>query len=81
MSGGAPFTVAGRRLSRVSSGAEQYPETVEALIEVGGLKDRHESLEARVGRLEANKADRTQLQHLNDLLTAMGMMTQMARNT
>ncbi|XP_073670231.1 uncharacterized protein [Paramisgurnus dabryanus] len=72
VSGGDSFTVAGHRLSRVSSGAEQYPETVEALIEVGGLRDRHESLEARVGQLEANKADRTELQHLNDLLTAMG---------
>ncbi|XP_073712943.1 uncharacterized protein [Misgurnus anguillicaudatus] len=72
VSGGDSFTVAGRRLSRVSSGAEQYPETVEALIEVGGLRDRHESLEARVGQLEANKADRTELQHLNDLLAAMG---------
>ncbi|XP_039509893.1 uncharacterized protein C16orf96 homolog isoform X1 [Pimephales promelas] len=59
-------------LSRVSVGAERYPETVEALKEVGRLRDRHESLETRVGQLEANKADRTQLQHLQDLLTAMG---------
>ncbi|KAA0705282.1 Glutamine-rich protein 2 [Triplophysa tibetana] len=69
-SDGSLFT--GRRLSRVSIGAEQYPETVEALMEVGGLKDRHESLEARVEQLEANKADKSQLQHLSDLLTAMG---------
>lgn len=62
----------GRSLSRVSVGAERYPETVEALKEVGRLRDRHESLETRVGQLEANKADRTQLQHLQDLLTAMG---------
>ncbi|XP_057200993.1 glutamine-rich protein 2 isoform X2 [Triplophysa rosa] len=62
----------GRRLSRVSIGAEQYPETVEALMEVGRLRDRHESLEARVEQLEANKADKSQLQHLSDLLTAMG---------
>ncbi|KAK7174216.1 hypothetical protein R3I93_001422 [Phoxinus phoxinus] len=62
----------GRPLSRVSVGAERYPETVEALKEVGRLRDRHESLETRVGQLEANKADRTQLQHLRDLLTAMG---------
>ncbi|XP_077067723.1 uncharacterized protein LOC143721323 isoform X2 [Siphateles boraxobius] len=62
----------GRPLSRVSVGTERYPETVEALKEVGRLRDRHESLETRVGQLEANKADRTQLQHLQDLLTAMG---------
>ncbi|XP_043087781.1 uncharacterized protein C16orf96 isoform X3 [Puntigrus tetrazona] len=71
LSDGALCTVTGRRLSRVSIGAERYPETVEALMEVGGLRDRHESLEARVGRLEADKADRTQLQHLRDLLNAM----------
>ncbi|XP_056608292.1 glutamine-rich protein 2 isoform X2 [Triplophysa dalaica] len=69
-SDGSLFT--GRRLSRVSIGAEQYPETVEALMEVGRLKDRHESLEARVEQLDANKADKSQLQHLSDLLTAMG---------
>ncbi len=72
LSDGALCTVKGRRLSRVSIGAERYPETVEALMEVGGLRDRHESLEARVGQLEANKADQTQLQHLRDLLNAMG---------
>ncbi|XP_016084959.1 uncharacterized protein C16orf96-like [Sinocyclocheilus grahami] len=71
LSDGALCTVTGRRLSRVSIGAERYPETVEALVEVGGLRDRHESLEARVGQLEANKADQTQLQHLCDLLNAM----------
>ncbi|XP_058622001.1 glutamine-rich protein 2 isoform X5 [Onychostoma macrolepis] len=71
LSDGALCTVTGRRLSRVSIGAERYPETVEALMEVGGLRDRHESLEARVGQLEANKADQTQLQHLRDLLNAM----------
>ncbi|XP_042576805.1 glutamine-rich protein 2 isoform X2 [Cyprinus carpio] len=71
LSDGALCTVTGRRLSRVSIGAERYPETVEALMEVGGLRDRHESLEARVGQLESNKADQTQLQHLRDLLNAM----------
>ncbi|XP_067284901.1 uncharacterized protein [Pseudorasbora parva] len=57
-------TAMSRPLSRVSMGAERYPETVEALKEVGRLRDRHESLEARVGQLEANKADKTQLRHL-----------------
>uniref|UniRef100_A0A8C1JE17 DUF4795 domain-containing protein n=1 Tax=Cyprinus carpio TaxID=7962 RepID=A0A8C1JE17_CYPCA len=71
LSDGALCTVTGRRLSRVSIGAERYPETVEALREVGGLRERHESLEARVGQLESNKADQTQLQHLRDLLNAM----------
>ncbi|XP_050958860.1 glutamine-rich protein 2 isoform X1 [Labeo rohita] len=70
-SDGALCTVTGRRLSRVSIGAERYPETVEALMEVGRLRDKHESLETRVGQLEANKADWTQLQHLRDLLNAM----------
>lgn len=71
-SDGSVISVTGRRLSRVSLGAEQYPETVEALMEVGRLRDRHESLEARVEQLEANKADKSQLQHLSDLLSAMG---------
>ncbi|XP_051743965.1 uncharacterized protein C16orf96 isoform X7 [Ctenopharyngodon idella] len=64
-------TVTGSPLSRVSIGAERYPETVEALKEVGRLRDRHESLEARVGQLEANKADQSQLQHLRDVLAAI----------
>ncbi|KAL0198558.1 hypothetical protein M9458_007098, partial [Cirrhinus mrigala] len=71
LSDGALCTVTGRRLSRVSIGAERYPETVEALMEVGRLRDKHESLEARVGQLEANKADQTQFQHLRDLLNGM----------
>ncbi|ROL49780.1 Glutamine-rich protein 2 [Anabarilius grahami] len=70
-SDGTMHTVTGRPLSRVSIGAERYPETVEALKEVGRLRDRHESLEVRTGQLEANKADQTQLQHLCDVLAAI----------
>lgn len=71
-SDGMMRTVTGSPLSRVSIGAERYPETVEALKEVGRLRDRHESLEVRMGQLEANKADQTQLQHLRDVLAAIG---------
>ncbi|XP_048042547.1 glutamine-rich protein 2 isoform X2 [Megalobrama amblycephala] len=70
-SDGTMRTVTGSPLSRVSIGAERYPETVEALKEVGRLRDRHESLEVRMGQLEANKADQTQLQHLRDVLAAI----------
>lgn len=70
-SDGALCTVMGRQMSRVSIGAERYPETVEALMNLGKLRDRQESMEARVGQLQANKADLSQLQHLHDLLTAI----------
>ncbi|XP_045576235.1 uncharacterized protein C16orf96 isoform X4 [Salmo salar] len=59
-------------LSRVASGAERYPETVEALRDVGRLRERHNTLETRVELLEAGKADQAQLQHLRELLTDMG---------
>ncbi|TRY65783.1 hypothetical protein DNTS_018386 [Danionella cerebrum] len=70
-SDGCLNAVTGRRLSRVSIGAEHYPETVEALTEVGKLRDKHESLDTRVTFLEANKADQSQLQHLHAVLTAL----------
>ncbi|KAM9474609.1 uncharacterized protein ACWYII_008903 [Salvelinus alpinus] len=59
-------------LSRVASGAERYPETVEALRDVGRLRERHNTLETRVELLEAGKADQAQLQHLREHLTDMG---------
>lgn len=71
-SDGALCTVMGRQMSRVSIGAERYPETVQALMNLGKLRDRQASMEARVGQLQANKADLSQLQHLHDLLTAIG---------
>ncbi|XP_028842288.1 uncharacterized protein C16orf96 homolog isoform X2 [Denticeps clupeoides] len=53
-------------LRRVSS---THPETVETLQYVGGLRDRHECLEARVTRLEeAGKAAHSQLQHFEERL-------------
>ncbi|KAI4876919.1 hypothetical protein NFI96_030233, partial [Prochilodus magdalenae] len=70
--GGLPL-LGGWPLSRVSSGAERYPETVEALRDVGRLQDKHNSLEARVERLEGDKADQTQVQQLGKLLSDMGM--------
>ncbi|KAL6476287.1 hypothetical protein MHYP_G00147860 [Metynnis hypsauchen] len=42
-------------LSRVSNGAKHYPETVEALRDVGRLQEKHKSLEARVERLEGGE--------------------------
>uniref|UniRef100_A0A3P8YNH0 DUF4795 domain-containing protein n=2 Tax=Esox lucius TaxID=8010 RepID=A0A3P8YNH0_ESOLU len=66
------LTSGGKPLSRVSSGAERYPETVEALREVGRLRERHDMLKVRVDELEASKADRTQLQHLRENLADMG---------
>ena len=59
-------------LSRVSSGAQRYPETVDALRAVGKLGERQGGLEASVERLEAGKADQTQLQHLREQLTNKG---------
>ncbi|KAG7459586.1 hypothetical protein MATL_G00212130 [Megalops atlanticus] len=52
-------------------GAERYPETVDALRHLGRLRQRHETLEARVALLETDKADHAQLQHLRDLLNDM----------
>ncbi|XP_039596243.1 glutamine-rich protein 2 isoform X1 [Polypterus senegalus] len=43
--------------SAASSGMERYPETVDALRHIGQLKERHESLEERVKRLEDIAAD------------------------
>ncbi|XP_049323990.1 glutamine-rich protein 2 isoform X2 [Astyanax mexicanus] len=59
-------------LSRVSSGAQHYPETLEALRNVGRLQEKHESLEARVKCLEGGKADHAQVQQLRELLSDMG---------
>ncbi|XP_056308490.1 glutamine-rich protein 2-like [Danio aesculapii] len=61
----------GRQMSWISIGADRYPETVEALMDLGKLRDRQKSMEAHVGQLQANKADLSQLQHLHDLLTAI----------
>ncbi|KAL0993370.1 hypothetical protein UPYG_G00106860 [Umbra pygmaea] len=64
--------VSKKNLSRVSSGAERYPETVEALKEVGQLGERHNILQGRVELLEVNKADEAQLTLLQKLLADMG---------
>ncbi|XP_048847752.1 uncharacterized protein LOC125718171 isoform X2 [Brienomyrus brachyistius] len=50
------------------TGAECYPEAVEALQHVGRLRDAHEVLGTRVMRLENGKADQNELQALRDLL-------------
>ncbi|XP_076844859.1 uncharacterized protein LOC143489605 [Brachyhypopomus gauderio] len=59
-------------MSRASSGAERYPETVEALREVGQLQERHERLETRVDHLERVKAEQAQVQQLMERLSDMG---------
>ncbi|XP_072550259.1 uncharacterized protein [Salminus brasiliensis] len=56
-------------LSRISSGAQRYPETVEALRDVGRLQEKHKNLESRVECLEGCKADRDQVQQLRELLS------------
>ncbi|KAJ7989405.1 hypothetical protein DPEC_G00304210 [Dallia pectoralis] len=62
------LTAGGRLRSRV---AERYPETMEALREVGRLRERHNTLKGRVDELEASKADQTQLQDLQKILADM----------
>ncbi|XP_061080714.1 glutamine-rich protein 2 [Conger conger] len=50
-------------------GAGRHQETVAALRRLGGLGQRHEALEDRVGLLEEAKADLAQLDQLRDMLT------------
>ncbi len=59
---------AGGPLSRKSSGLERYPETMEALRNIGKLKDKFNQLEARVAALEEGKMDQSQLTHLRELI-------------
>ncbi|XP_063077121.1 glutamine-rich protein 2 [Engraulis encrasicolus] len=53
-------------LSRVSSGALAYPNTLNALRTIGGLGGRLASLEERVGQLETLKADQDRLDELRE---------------
>ncbi|XP_076838937.1 glutamine-rich protein 2-like [Brachyhypopomus gauderio] len=57
-------------MTSINSLAERYPETVEALRDIGWLLERHEGLEARVEHLERGKTDRAQVQQLTE--THMG---------
>ncbi|XP_045893508.1 glutamine-rich protein 2 isoform X1 [Micropterus dolomieu] len=64
-----PKAAAVTPLSRHASGSERYPETVEALRNIGKLKERFNKLEARVAALEEVKLDQSQLTHLRELVT------------
>ncbi|KAG5263154.1 hypothetical protein AALO_G00283200 [Alosa alosa] len=59
-------------LSRVSSGALGYPETLYALQAIGRLGDRLASLEARLTLLEEIKADQARLDELREAVAIMG---------
>ncbi|KAM7371432.1 hypothetical protein PAMP_008679 [Pampus punctatissimus] len=66
------LTGAGMPLSQKGSSSQRYPETVEALRDIGKLKERHNKLEARVEALEEGKVDQTQLAQLRELITNKG---------
>ncbi|XP_017572481.1 glutamine-rich protein 2 isoform X6 [Pygocentrus nattereri] len=70
--GGLPL-LRGQPLSWVSNGAKHYPETVEALRDVGRLQEKHKSLEARVERLEGGERGMPEnvLEQVNRLKAAM----------
>ncbi|XP_053477517.1 paramyosin-like isoform X2 [Ictalurus furcatus] len=57
LSDGALHQLAGQTQSQVSREVEHVPETLEALTDVGELQEKHESLEARVERLEGERDD------------------------
>ncbi|KAL7849945.1 hypothetical protein SRHO_G00192940 [Serrasalmus rhombeus] len=70
--GGLPL-LRGQPLSWVSNGAKHYPETVEALRDVGRLQEKHKSLEARVERLEGGERGMPEnvLEQVNHLKAVM----------
>lgn len=65
-------TAAGMTLPQKAGSLEQYPETMEALRNMGKLKENFSKLEARVAALEAGKVDQSQLTHLRELITNKG---------
>ncbi|XP_018616956.1 uncharacterized protein C16orf96-like isoform X2 [Scleropages formosus] len=58
-------------LSCTVHGVDLYPETVDALRDVGQLNLRHTSLEGKVAQLEKGKVEQSQLQQLEDHLKDM----------
>ncbi|XP_078017367.1 glutamine-rich protein 2 isoform X2 [Epinephelus lanceolatus] len=60
---------AGTSLTRKAGSLECYSETVEALRDIGKLRERFSKLEARVAALEEGKVDQSQLTHLKELIT------------
>ncbi|XP_070703471.1 glutamine-rich protein 2-like [Pempheris klunzingeri] len=65
-------TAAGMSMSPKASAAERYPETVEALRDVGKLKDKFNKLEAHVAALGEGQVDQSQLTHLRELIANKG---------
>ncbi|KAF3845897.1 hypothetical protein F7725_002975 [Dissostichus mawsoni] len=59
-------------LPRKASGSERYTETVDALRNIGKLKESFSKLEARVAVLEQGKLEPSQLKHLKELITNKG---------
>ncbi|KAK1878267.1 Extracellular matrix-binding protein ebh [Dissostichus eleginoides] len=59
-------------LPRKASGSERYTETVDALRNIGKLKESFSKLEARVAALEQGKLEPSQLKHLKELITNKG---------
>ncbi|KAM9843908.1 glutamine-rich protein 2 [Aulostomus maculatus] len=54
------------------SGADRYPETVEALRNLGQLREAHSKLDGRVAALEEGKVDQAQLAPLRELISCKG---------
>ncbi|XP_033998705.1 extracellular matrix-binding protein ebh [Trematomus bernacchii] len=65
-------TAAATLLPRKASGSERYTETVDALRNIGKLKESFSKLEARVAALEQGKLEPSQLKHLKELITNKG---------
>ncbi|XP_071060046.1 glutamine-rich protein 2-like isoform X3 [Pseudochaenichthys georgianus] len=65
-------TAAATLLPRKASGSERYTETVDALRNMGKLKESFSKLEARVAALEQGKLEPAQLKHLKELITNKG---------
>ncbi|XP_059204386.1 glutamine-rich protein 2 [Centropristis striata] len=63
---------AGVPLTRKPSGSLRYSETVQALKDIGKLKERFNKLEARAAALEEGKVDQSQLTHLKELIPNKG---------
>ncbi|XP_049417509.1 uncharacterized protein C16orf96 [Epinephelus fuscoguttatus] len=60
---------AGTSLTQKAGSLERYSETVEALRDIGKLRERFSKLETRVAALEEGKVDQSQLTHLKELIT------------
>ncbi|XP_034062020.1 glutamine-rich protein 2 isoform X3 [Gymnodraco acuticeps] len=65
-------TAAATLLPRKASGSERYTETVDALRNMGKLRESFSKLEARVAALEQGKLEPSQLKLLKELITNKG---------